>query len=489
MRRCYSIFLKYVICFFALCALHACQQTSVVPAFSLSEASPGGEGSVSYKPFPLFDNPIKNLTKEELKYFHAGKALAHQPWVKAPVTTDARDGLGPLYNARSCLACHQNGGKSKMPEKIHEEMFGPVIKVSLPGENKIDGVVQDPNYGEQIQTQSISLAHQLGIKKSSIPAGQHEPDPEAKIYIEWIAQVFTYPDGNQVELRKPKIIIKDLSYGELDKNILKGIRNAPALTGMGLIEMIDQRDIDSNIDADDRDQNGISGRPNFVWDRLNDVKKPGRFGLKANRFDLKDTVAAAFVNDIGINSPLYPLQPCTQNQIACLKAPTGNNEDGFELPDDVLELTTHYIRNIGVPKARFTDEPSIRKGRSLFYELECASCHIPSYTTTKSEKYPHLSQQEIWPYSDFLLHDMGDELADGRPDFEASGNEWRTAPLWGVGLNEQVNGNRHLLHDGRARSIEEAILWHGGEAQKSKKAFINLHIKEREELLRFIQKI
>lgn len=444
-----------------------------------SQNQPGDASSVSPVPFPGLLSPLANLPAAEKPHFYAGKALAEQPWVKAPTATDARDGLGPLYNARSCVACHSNGGRGALPENKDESLFSAVLRLSIPGENLRSGAVPEPNYGNQIQTQSISLQHQLGL-----PLRADGITAEAAVYIDWQAYPFTYPDGSTVALRKPEFRLQQLAYGALHPGTLFSLRNAPQMAGTGLLEAIPAADILALQDPDDSNHDGISGRANQVYNPSSQRLEPGRFGHKANLASVEHTVAAAFLNDIGINNPLFPAQNCTTAQKTCASAPSGNNAAGFELPADLLALVTNFTRHLGVIAYR---QPPSADGQVLFEQLKCTACHQSSFTTAAGPDPLH--GQRIHPYTDLLLHDMGPALADGRNDFLASGSEWRTAPLWGVGLNKDINGHMYLLHDGRAASVEEAILWHGGEASASRAAFIALTAGQRSVLLEFVESL
>lgn len=458
--------------------LAACSGSDIPPP-SVSEYLPGGAASVSVMPFVSFDKVAANLPADQKPDFYAGRALAAQPWVKAPTATDARDGLGPLFNARSCLACHKKGGRGDIPESADTPLFSGFVRLSIPGSNDTLGGVPEPVYGEQLQGQSISLLSQLN------QPGDDDLPAEAQVFIRWETQVFTYPDGQQTELRKPVADIRHLAYGQLHADTRFSLRLAPPIHGAGLIDQIASADIAALADPQDSDGDGISGRVNRVWNPQTRQTEPGRFGLKANRPDLTTTIAAAFAGDIGISNPLFPSQPCTEVQSACLTSPDGNNTDGFELPQHLLDLVVHYNRNLGVPKR---PQSTSDEGRNLFYHSGCAGCHQPSFVT--GDRGPaHLSGQTIWPFSDFLLHDMGPELADDRPDFAASGSEWRTAPLWGAGQSDAVNGHGFYLHDGRARSIEEAILWHGGEATQARTRFAALPPDDRQSLLTYVSSL
>tara|TARA_B110000046_G_scaffold169513_1_gene188679 strand:- start:2693 stop:4207 length:1515 start_codon:yes stop_codon:yes gene_type:complete len=470
------------------------------PKLINAENKPGGDTTVSIKPFVSFQLPAANLDNNLRPTFHAGKALANQPWVKAPTITTARDGLGPIYNARTCLSCHIKGGKGFIPADNKTPLTSTLVRLSLlPSFStltkeeqataiKKSGNIDHPVYGDQIQSQSISLAHQL--RHSQKPGRiKHDVAPEAYIHINWIEKTFIYPDQHQVTLRAPELNFQYLGYGSLDKGTVFSLRVAPMIHGMGLISLISEHDILALSDEQDENQDGISGRPNYVWDVEKQTTAMGRFGLKANKPTLDMIVAGAFANDLGINNPLAPNQPCTALQASCSNIANGNDENGFELPADLLQLVVNFNRDLAPVQRRNSHDKNVLAGRELFYQVGCNQCHNPRFTTQKSSVSAHLSEQIIWPYSDFLLHDMGPDLADGRADFLASGNEWRTPPLWGVGLLSQVNGMATLLHDGRARTVEEAILWHGGEAELAKNRFIVLEKQDRERLIAFVNSL
>jgi len=470
--------------------LSACceKPSTAAPALNPNEAFPGGDTTVSFKPFPSFELPAANMPVEDKPMFHAGKALGHQPWVKAPTVTDARDGLGPVYNARTCLMCHVKGGKGFIPDNNEIPIMGTLVRLSKPGFDEKKGVIPHPVYGDQLQGQSVSLAHQL--RHSQKPGTiQHDVAPEAYVYINWVNSIFTYPDQHQVELRKPELEFHNLGYGPFGEDTLFSLRVAPSIHGMGLLELIAQQDIDALADENDSDQDGISGRSNQVWDVELQKTVPGRFGLKANKASLHMQVAGAFANDVGISNSLFPNQPCSDQQLTCNAMPTGNDKNGVEISDELLMIVTNFNRNLAPVKRRGFNREIVNKGREYFYQVGCQTCHQPDFKTQTSEDLPHLGEQHIWPYTDLLLHDMGPELADNRPDYQATGSEWRTAPLWGVGLQEQVNGSKAMLHDGRARSIEEAILWHGGEAAIVKSNFIQLNKLQRDELIEFVRSL
>ncbi|BFM08467.1 di-heme oxidoredictase family protein [Halioxenophilus aromaticivorans] len=488
-------FVRLLLSLVASFCLVACQpkgdsNARPAPPFSVAELKPGGSASVSTRPFASLMLPSANLPQSARSQFHAGKALAHQPWVKAPTVTNARDGLGPIFNARTCLACHINGGRGDLPADASRPIFAALVRLSIPGVQREYGAVPEPTYGLQLQGQSISLQHQF---RHHPPAAKvREAAPESYTYIDWQAKTVAYADGETVTLRFPTLRFAELNYGPMSERVLTSLRAAPAIAGLGLIELIAQSDIDTLADPEDSNGDGISGRVNLVWDAHQKKVLPGRFGWKANRASLMTTVAAAFQQDVGISNPVFPSQPCTELQPDCTGMINGNNSEGFEIDQELLDLVVDFTRNLAVPEARLLQlgEERLQQGRQLFYQVGCADCHTPSFQTQSTTGYnSHLGGQIIWPYTDLLLHDLGPELADNRPDYHASGSEWRTPPLWAIGLSNQVNGNAVYLHDGRAQSVAEAILWHGGEAASSQKQFRHLVKSQRQLLIEFVESL
>lgn len=457
--------------------------TPAVAAFGLR---PGGDTTVPLGPSPSFVLPAANLDDVAKAAFYAGKALATQPWVRAPTLTDARDGLGPLYHARSCLACHVKGGRGQTSD-MDGASLATLVRLSRPGAGPHGEPVPDPVYGVQLQPQSTALSHQL---RGHAGADAYEGVlAEADVRLTWTPQSFKYPDGTTLELRLPKLELDALGYGPLGSDTRASLRHTPSLAGVGLLALVDQADLDRIADPDDRDGDGISGRINHVWDPESRTIRPGRFGLKSNQPSVRVQVAAALSEDMGLSSPVFPDQPCTALQPRCLAAPTGNDAEGFEVPEALLSSMVLFTMSIGVPQRRRPDAPLVLRGQGLFDVIGCADCHTPHWVTGIDARFAHLSAQDIWPYTDLLLHDMGPQLGDGREDFEASGQEWRTPPLWGAGLARAMLARVGFLHDGRARTIEEALVWHDGEARASRVRFTELSPQERQALVAFVRSL
>ena len=430
-----------------------------------------------------FSLPSGNIPFEDELDFKVGNGLFKKIWVSAPSSTLASDGLGPLYNARSCQRCHIKDGRGHPPEGPDDTAISMFLRVSIPGTlqdaiAEIDGYIAtlpDPNYGTQLQDFSLP----------GIPA-------EYRLQIDYTEIEIALSGGEIARLRDPAYTAADLGYGPLHPKAMLSPRVAPQMIGLGLLEAIPTADILALADPDDADADGVSGRPNIVWSTEYDQPMLGRFGLKAGAPTVRAQSAGAFAGDIGISSRLNTgaWGECTGTQTSCRSAPHGDKDGrGFEIDDEGLALVTFYSRNLGVPARRAVDDPEVLLGKQVFHETGCASCHQPNFVTHRLEGQPEQSFQLIWPYTDMLLHDMGPGLADNRPEARATGTEWRTPPLWGIGLTEQVSGHTYFLHDGRARSLLEAVLWHGGEAQSQRDAVIEMPVEDRTALIRFLESL
>lgn len=426
-----------------------------------------------------------NLTFEQESTFKLGNALFRKVWVSSPSSTLSSDGLGPLFNARGCQNCHLKDGRGHPPETPEENAVSMFLRLSVPPQDAEQQTLLDsrgvllfpePTYGEQLQVFAVP----------GLPA-------EGKMVIDYTEVPVTLGDGTVVNLRQPEYSISDLAYGPLNEHVMLSPRVAPQMIGLGLLEAIPQEDILAGADPEDKDGDGISGKPNWVTDKADGQVKLGRFGWKAGAPSIRVQSASAFSGDIGIATPLVnrPYGDCTPGQAACLAMPTGEQADRgvSEAPDPVLDLVTFYSQNLGVPRRRDIDDPAVLRGKQQFYGLGCISCHTPKYVTSRQAEGDAQKFQLIWPYTDMLLHDMGDGLADHRPEGAADGYEWRTPPLWGIGLTKTVSDHTLFLHDGRARNLTEAILWHGGEAAASKDAFANLPESSRNDLLAFLESL
>lgn len=431
-----------------------------------------------------FSQNLANLSFSEELDFKLGNALFRKLWVSAPSSTHASDGLGPLYNARACQSCHLKDGRGRPPEP-GEAAVSMFLRLARPASTQAEKsalaegtamVFPDPVYGHQLQNFAVP-----GLRA------------EGEMAIATSPRTVVLDDGTRVELQAPSYSATNLNYGPLDPRTTLSPRVAPPMIGLGLVEQIHEADILAHADPEDADGNGISGRPQIVRDRASGRERLGRFGWKAANATIRSQSAEAFAGDIGISSPDAPRPhgDCTQAQTECLSMPHGIQPrlGDSEAPDPVLDLVAFYSRNLAVPARRDVTDPVVLRGKALFYGARCIACHMPKFVTRRDAPTEAHRFQLIWPYSDFLLHDMGEGLADGQPIGRAGGQEWRTPPLWGIGLTETVGGHTRFLHDGRARNLTEAILWHGGEAQAARGSFAAMEKRDREALIRFLESL
>lgn len=429
----------------------------------------GGTTTIANTSQNAFGQASPGLERPEELFFFVGNSFFNQNWVTAPSSTTARDGLGPLYNSRSCAGCHFKDGRGRPPEYDGETPTGLLIRLSIPERNLVGGYLPDPTYGGQFQDNAVE-----GVL------------PEGTLRVEYTEIAGTFADGTAYSLRQPTYHLENLNYGELDAEVMMSPRVAPQMIGMGLLEAIDEDTILALADPNDINNDGISGRPNYVWDVVNNQMSLGRFGWKANEPTVQQQVAGAFNGDVGITTGVFPQDHCTPAQPECLNAPNGGQG---EITDDDLGKVVIYSSSLAVPAQRDYDNPQVIRGGEIFAEADCTACHIPTLETGIHRTLPVFSQQTIHPYTDLLLHDMGAGLADNRLDYQANGQEWRTPPLWGIGLFETVNGHTYYLHDGRARNLTEAIIWHDGEAQASRDYFLELSANERAALIAFLESL
>ena len=441
------------------------QEVGVEPG----EDAPGGEATTRAGDAQAFSRPAPNLPTARLSAFGAGEALFEADWFVAPHARQDRDGLGPLFNSLSCEACHFQNGRGAPPLSEEQPTVSLLLRLSVPGENEHGGPKPEPTYGDQLQTRAVT----------GVPA-------EGRATLTWEERRGTFADGEAWVLRAPRYHVSQLAHGPLAADVRVSPRVAQPLVGPGLLEAVPEAQLLEWADADDADGDGISGRPNRVWSVRRGRVELGRFGWKANQPDLEQQNAGALRGDLGITTALFPTESCTPAQTACLDAPGGGTP---ELDAGKLDALTAYTAGLAVPARRGHDTPLVLRGKATFHRVGCARCHRPSLTTGEVAGRPELSQQRLWPYSDLLLHDLGEELADGAQDFLATGSEWRTPPLWGLGLTRTVSGHTRLLHDGRARSVLEAVLWHGGEARAARDAVLQLSRSERDALLAFLDSL
>lgn len=429
-----------------------------------AELLPGGAATVHVpRDARAFSLVSATLPFDRQLDFRVGDGVFRKLWVSAPSSTTSSDGLGPLYNARGCQSCHLRDGRGRPPE---------------PGESATSLLVRlgnaagapDPVYGSQLQT--------FGIQGHAA---------EGRVHPDWTEEEVALAGGEVARLRRPHWRIDAWGYGAPMDGLRLSPRIAPPMIGLGLLEAVPEAAIRALADPDDRDGDGISGRVAIVPSGFHGVPMLGRFGWKALAPSMEDQIADAFRADMGLSTTLHPdgFGECTEAQATCRAAPDGGTP---EVDPRLFTLTAFYARNLGVP-ARAAPTPEVTHGRAIFRAIGCAACHNPSFTTGQVEGRPEHSGQRIWPYTDLLLHDMGEGLADDRAEGAADGREWRTAPLWGLGFTRAVSGHTQLLHDGRARNALEAVLWHGGEAQAARDRVVGLPPADRAALLAFLDSL
>lgn len=422
--------------------------------------------------------PIDGLDRLQLRAFERGRKHFDKTW-GAVTSLDFEWGLGPTFIAKSCEECHTRGGRGRPPAGADEQLKSMLVRVSLPGTDAHGGPRPHPDYGDQLQNDGL---------RGPFPdfAYHTEPvSPEASLYLDWEAVTVRYADGEEATLRRPKLRIEKLAFGPLGDDAMTSLRIAQPVFGLGLLEAVSEQTL---LDIAQRQRAlGFNGRPNYVRDDVNDRTTLGRFGWKANQPSIRQQIAAASIGDMGLTSRLYRAQNCPPAQRICAMQTPGNDPELTLTDWDELE---HWTRALAVPAPRRLGDARVQRGAQLFAQAQCDVCHVPTLRT--AERFPPFAQaagRTFHPFTDLLLHDMGDGLADGRPDFQAGPRDWRTAPLWGLGLAAAVNGNAALLHDGRARDAAEAILWHGGEAAASKEKFRGMPKADREALLAFLAAI
>ncbi len=441
------------------CALHS-------EADDLEAGRLGGAATTADDGINAFSYPSPTLDRMERRAFSVGNAFFKDNWVTAPASASARDGLGPLFNARSCSSCHLRDGRGAPPDSGLVEEPGLLIRIGVRADG---GDLPHPAYGGQIQDHAV-----LGLA------------PEARVRIRHETLTGSFADGTTYELAKPVYVLEELAYGPLGDDAVLGPRVAGHMVGLGLLEAIPADALLAQEDPNDVDGDGVSGRAHRVTSLRTGEPAIGRFGWKATQPTVEEQVAAAFVNDIGITSPLQPREVVRPAQAERFEVVSGGSP---ELDERKLQRVTFYSQTLAVPAQRDASSPAVRAGRAQFDALGCAACHTPTWTTGDEAVTSGYRNQTIHPFSDLLLHDLGPELADEKHDGEATPAEWRTPPLWGIGLFEVVNGHTRYLHDGRARTLEEAVLWHGGEALASRDAYLALAREQREALLAFLRSL
>ncbi|MEN2750117.1 di-heme oxidoredictase family protein [Psychrobacter sp. FBL11] len=464
--------------------------------FDPQEIKQGGDTGISITSSESYSKPSSNLSASRKGSFFIGNAFFRQPWVVAPASTDSRDGLGALFNVAACQSCHIKDGRGHAPMSNEDDADSLLIRLAMPAttaeerqqlQNSLIEKVVDPMYGGQLQDRGIQ----------GVPA-------EARISVQWTDKPVTFADGHVETLRAPTFDLTRPGYGAFDDELMVSPRVALPMIGLGLLEQIPDDDIKKQ--AVENNSDDISGKFNWVMDPQTGKTALGRFGWKAGQTKLLTQNQSAFNEDMGLTSNIRPHESCMPTQTACVNATTGADEQGngkppVEVNDEVAKFVEFYTRNLAVPHRRNADDKLVLAGKKRFYDMGCQSCHTPRYQLPKTDD-DHLEQhgQVIYPYTDLLLHDMGDELADrtaagklppkdAQVEFLANSYEWRTPALWGVGLAQTVDPQATFLHDGRARTLMEAVLWHGGEAEKQKQKVLQLDKQGRAELTAFLQSL
>ncbi|MEM8684523.1 MAG: di-heme oxidoredictase family protein [Pseudomonadota bacterium] len=451
----------HIVIVLACCALSACAEQAPE-----SLPSPGGSWTAKPTVRPTMIRPARTLNSAEKLDFWSGFAFFRDPWITPPVTTTDRDGLGPYFNAQSCVACHRGGGRGDSLFNTPETL---ATVVRLP---------RDSLYGEQLQPMAtFADGGATAVSVTAYHAG------EGRLLAASERRDVTLPDDSTIELNQPRFQI-DANHAGHSLDAFS-VRIAPALLGMGLLESISLAQIEALEDPDDRDGDGISGRIHWVQDPVGD-RRAGRYGWKAEQASVRSQTAAAFAQDIGISNPVYRYQNCAAGQTACFEQLDGNDEvEGVEIVTPLFDRVVYFTAHIAPPTAGAMT-PRVQRGWKTFRKVGCDGCHTPSFNVDVTTRDGETMSEQIWPYTDLLLHDMGDELADTLGSGDASASEWRTPPLWGLGRALKINPKTGLLHDGRARTITEAIAWHGGEADSSRQHFFALSATDREALVAYV---
>lgn len=443
-------------------AVYSCVEPEPLTDSDFSEWLSGGSQTVFISGAGAFSAAFPKLSSVREDVHEIGDIAFEQTFVTAP--SQINPGLGPLFNNVSCTSCHINDGRGKPPAN-GEQLTSLLVRLSIPGTDAYGGPNPAPGFGGQLQQRSI-----FGVL------------PEAFLRIDYTENEYSFADGEQYYLRDPTYTLEN-PYTDLPADLMMSPRVAPPVFGLGLLEAVDEAEILARADPTDRDGDGISGKPNYTWNVVEGKKTLGKFGWKAANPSILQQAASAYSEDVGITSFVFP------NESSHGQSQYDGREDEYEVSDSLLHAVVFYIRTLAVPARRNADNVVVLQGKKLFADAKCSACHAPQLRTKTDVSFPEISNQVIFPYTDMLVHDMGPALADNRPDFDADGQEWRTSPLWGIGLTRVVNGHQNFLHDGRARTLMEAIMWHGGEASASKEFVRNISKSDRNALIKFLESL
>jgi len=461
----------------------------------------GGEGSVKRIHASAYSAHSGNLkTVAGILTFNGGNKFFEEPWAQSAGSVSSQDGLGPLFNNNACQDCHVRDGRGHASEAIDNQLGSDFSTMLLRASKS--------NISEAAQTQMAQGV--LANVGDSCIGGQLQHQANFAVKAE-ATQALSYrylnakfADGETVELREPIWHVQGNGCAIDDDTVLSA-RVAPPMIGLGLLALIDAKDITQQQDIDDKNGDGISGKANKVWSVASQQVTLGRFGWKAGQPTLRQQAAGAFLGDMGLTTDFFKTENCLEHQLDCKKSPSGNGDVAnpdydYEVSTAILDKITFYSHHLAVPERRNAYSQRVLNGQKIFNEIGCQQCHTSSYTTGTDEAFPELSKQKIYPYTDMLLHDMGKSLTDFDKrsntvagdipvEFLALASEWRTPPLWGIGLAQTVDPKATFLHDGRARTLLEAVLWHAGEAQDSQKKVLQLTKKQRNELIAFLESL
>jgi CxxC motif-containing protein (DUF1111 family) len=469
----------------------------------------GGDTTVFFKgeSIQAFRNPAQNLTEAQIQRHLAGDALFERNFSDDAGRFD--HGLGPVYNNTNCNACHAKDGRGALPVfpigatwvplKQNEAVFLRIsiedgIKHPKTAENNWGAPVAVPGFSDQL----FHLGS-FGVRADLPGSGQ------AQVWMSYEKTTFIYADGEKVELRKPIFKVTgaydeyfDSVTGQVrsrlyDKDVKMGPRIGTPMIGLGLLEAIKESDIRA-LAARDLSDEGVKGQVNMVFDIEKSMAgdpypvSMGRFGLKNNTPSVFHQSLGALRGDIGVTNYAFPKESIAGTPLYDSYMNSKQGAPALEASDEVANDLVFYSQTLAVPSRRNVEDPTVIRGANVFHQTSCTSCHQPSFVTGP-HKIDAFANQKIYPYTDMLLHDMGEGLADGRQDFDASGSQWKTRPLWGMGQTQTINPRAGFLHDGRARTLEEAILWHGGEAEYAKTKFAKLPKADRTALIQFIRSL
>ncbi|WP_394262028.1 di-heme oxidoredictase family protein [Moraxella boevrei] len=427
---------------------------SPMPTARVWEPS-GGNATVSYNESRPFLTLIPNLDINQISGVSQGRELFVTNWTEAGTGRALFDGVGPLFNAISCTSCHANNGRVTPYNADGTTTDGVLFRLGDKQGN------QHAIWGGQLQPNVI--INNIGLLAEGSVKVVEKTDNENRAFWQFN---FTPFDSNQ-------------NLGDINL----GARIAPQLLGMGLLDLVTNEAILANADPNDNNNDGISGRVH--WVNEDGQNRIGKFGWKAINTTLRTQNATAMSQDMGLTTPVHLDSSCTPNQPLCHTLPVGGSP---EISDESLTAVVDFMTALSVPARRINNQTNFDKGADLFEQVGCNQCHTPTLKTGTSYKFSELSNQTIYAYTDLLLHDMGTGLDDGVKEINAESYEWRTPPLWGIGIVAK-QPNARFLHDGRAKTIEEAILWHGGEAENTRQKFKNLSNTDKQNLLEFVNGI